>query len=116
MISFEHVTYTYPGAQHPVLSDLNLTIEDGELVLVVGNSGAGKSTLLRCLNGLVPHFYGGTISGTIHVQGLNPVRAQPRGMSPTVGFVFQDPEAQFVVDTPCPKRRCASESRRFSIN
>ena len=99
MITFEHVTYAYPGAQRPVLSDLNLTIVDGELVLVVGNSGAGKSTLLRCLNGLVPHFYGGTISGTIHVQGLDPVRAQPREMSTVVGFVFQDPEAQFVVDT-----------------
>jgi len=99
MITFEHVTYTYPGAQRPVLKDLNLEIADGEFVLVVGKSGAGKSTLLRCINGLVPHFYGGTISGTIRVQGLDPVRCQPRGMSTTVGFVFQDPEAQFVVDT-----------------
>ena len=99
MITLEHVTYAYPGAQRPVLNDLNLKIADGEFVLVVGNSGAGKSTLLRCLNGLVPHFYGGTISGAIRVQGLDPVRSQPREMSTTVGFVFQDPEAQFVVDT-----------------
>jgi energy-coupling factor transporter ATP-binding protein EcfA2 len=99
MITFEHVTYTYPDAPAPVLRDLNLEIEDGAFVLVVGNSGAGKSTLLRCLNGLVPHFYGGTISGKIRVQGQDPLTAQPRQMSATVGFVFQDPEAQFVVDT-----------------
>jgi energy-coupling factor transport system ATP-binding protein len=99
MITLDHVTYTYPGAERPVLNDLRLEIGDGEFVLVVGNSGAGKSTLLRTLNGLVPHFYGGTISGSIRVQGQDPVRAQPRGMSSTVGFVFQDPESQFVVDT-----------------
>jgi energy-coupling factor transport system ATP-binding protein len=99
MITFENVTYTYPDAAQPVLWNLNLRIAEGAFVLLIGNSGSGKSTLLRCLNGLVPHFYGGSISGTIRVQGQDPVQAQPRQMSATVGFVFQDPEAQFVVDT-----------------
>jgi len=99
MITFVDVSYSYPDAPAPALQDLTLHIRDGEFVLVVGNSGAGKSTFLRCLNGLVPHFYGGKIGGSISVLGLDPIRSEPRQMSKTVGFVFQDPEAQFVVDT-----------------
>lgn len=82
-----------------MLREINLQIEPGTLVLVIGASGAGKSTLLRCLNGLVPHFYGGSISGLVRVAGENPIERQPRGMSRYVGLVFQDPETQFVVDT-----------------
>jgi energy-coupling factor transport system ATP-binding protein len=75
-----------------------LDITDGEFVLVAGPSGAGKSTLLRCLNGLVPHFTGGTVRGELSVGGLDPVRDGPSSLSRVVGFVFQDPESQFVVD------------------
>ena len=98
MISFKDVTFSYPGASHPALQSLNLEIPAGSFVLVMGPSGSGKSTLLRCLNGLVPHFSGGTLNGTIRVAGIDPVKASPQGMSRHVGFVFQDPEAQFVVD------------------
>ena len=82
----------------PILRDLTLEIEEGEFLLVMGPSGAGKSTLLRCLNGLVPHFYGGTVAGRVRVDGRDPVALGPRGMADLVGFVLQDPEAQFVVD------------------
>jgi energy-coupling factor transport system ATP-binding protein len=99
MIHLEHVTYYYPDTFTPVLDNLNLSITDGEFVLLVGPSGCGKSTLLRCLNGLVPHFYGGQLNGTVRVAGLDPSHEEPRRMSNIVGFVFQDPEAQFVVDT-----------------
>ena len=98
MIRFDHLTYRYPGAGADVLQDVSLNIGEGEFLLVVGPSGAGKSTLLRCLNGLVPHFYGGTLSGTVGVAGRDPVAVGPQGMADAVGFVLQDPEAQFVVD------------------
>lgn len=96
MIRLERVSYTYPEAPGPALSDLNLEVAAGEFLLVTGPSGSGKSTLLRCLNGLVPHFYGGTFSGTVHVLGHDPVAEGPAAMSPLVGFVFQSPEAQCV--------------------
>jgi len=98
MIEFSHLTYSYPGTEATILQDLSLDVVEGEFLLVMGPSGAGKSTLLRCLNGLVPHFYGGTLSGTIRVDGRDPVALGPRGMADIVGFVLQDPEAQFVVD------------------
>lgn len=99
MITLSHVTYTYPDQTGPALADFSVELHPGEFVLVVGPSGAGKSTFLRSLNGLVPHFYGGQWAGVIDVMGRNPVALAPKGMADLVGFVFQDPEAQFVVDT-----------------
>jgi len=93
-----NVCYTYPGTAQPALDNCSLTLPAGEFVIVTGASGSGKSTLLRCLNGLVPHFSGGVLSGAVRVFGLDPVVATPRTMSRHVGFVFQDPETQFVVD------------------
>lgn len=98
MIHFEHVTFTYPEASRPALRQVSLDIPEAQLCLIIGPSGAGKSTLLRCTNGLVPHFSGGTLTGSIRVNGLDPVQLSPQIMSRHVGFVFQDPEAQFVVD------------------
>jgi len=98
MIEFDHASYTYPGAAEPALSDVCLRIEEGDFVLVVGASGSGKSTLLRCINGLVPHFYGGSFGGAVRVAGLDTRTHEPRDLAATAGFVFQDPEAQMVVE------------------
>jgi energy-coupling factor transport system ATP-binding protein len=98
IICIEELTYRYPGAENPALRDFSLQVEEGEFLLVCGVSGAGKSTLLRLLNGLVPHFYGGELSGSVRVAGHDPVEVGPGEMSDTVGLVFQDPEAQFVAE------------------
>jgi energy-coupling factor transport system ATP-binding protein len=99
LIHLDRVSYVYPDQLLPALSDFSVSIRPGEFVLVVGPSGVGKSTFLRSLNGLVPHFYGGTWAGRVAVLGRDPLVETPRGMADLVGFVFQDPEAQFVVDT-----------------
>jgi energy-coupling factor transporter ATP-binding protein EcfA2 len=98
MIRFEHVSFWYSGSERPALRDVSFFLPEGTFTLMTGPSGAGKSTLLRCLNGLVPHFSGGLLEGNISVNGLNPVVESPKVMSRHVGFVFQDPEAQFVMD------------------
>jgi energy-coupling factor transport system ATP-binding protein len=98
VITISNLSFTYPGARVPALQGVTLQIPDGELCLVMGPSGSGKSTLLRCINGLVPHFSGGSLSGKIRVNELDPAALSPREMSRMVGFVFQDPETQFVVD------------------
>jgi len=98
MIDIQRLSYSYPNADRPALQDVSLSIDEGEFVLLAGSSGSGKSTLLRCLNGLVPHFSGGRLSGQVRVAGHDPVLAGPQILSRHVGFVFQDPESQFVVD------------------
>ena len=98
MIELSAVSFQYSGNPHPALSNVSFWIPPGTLTLVAGPSGSGKSTLLRCLNGLVPHFSGGQIGGQVRVFGLDPVALGPQGMAQTVGFVFQEPEAQFVYD------------------
>lgn len=98
MIEVEGLTYTYPNQDAAVLGGIDWTIRDGEFVLVAGPSGSGKSTLLRSLNGLVPHFTGGRISGRVSVYGLDPLVAGPRRLSSVVGFVSQNPEASAVLD------------------
>jgi energy-coupling factor transporter ATP-binding protein EcfA2 len=99
LIEWQGLTFQYSRAESAVLQGVHLSISEGDFVLVAGPSGAGKSTLLRTMNALVPHFSGGRISGRVQVAGRNPIEEGPRTMSRVVGFVQQDPEAQFVVDT-----------------
>lgn len=114
MIKISHLSYQYPQASQPLLKDITLTIQPGTLTLVTGSSGSGKSTFLRCVNGLVPHFTGGMIDGSIDVFGSNPIIEGPNGLAEKVGFVFQEPEAQFVFDTIEDEIAFALENRGFS--
>ncbi|MCW2782929.1 MAG: energy-coupling factor transporter ATP-binding protein, partial [Marmoricola sp.] len=98
-IVFDSVSMAYDGADAPVLRDVDLTVEEGELVLVVGRTGSGKSTLLGAVNGLVPHFTGGRLGGRVLVHGRDTRAHRPRDLADLVGVVGQDPLAGFVTDT-----------------
>ncbi|MFI8293599.1 ABC transporter ATP-binding protein [Streptomyces sp. NPDC085614] len=99
MIRFENVSVTYAERGAPTLRDLDLTVPEGELVLLVGPSGVGKSTLLGAVSGLVPHFTGGTLTGRVTVAGRDTRTHKPRELADVVGTVGQDPQAHFVTDT-----------------
>jgi energy-coupling factor transport system ATP-binding protein len=99
VIRFDHVSFAYPGDERPALSDVDLTVPEGELCLVVGHTGSGKSTLLRAVNGLVPRFTGGLLTGTVTVDGRSTAEHPPRELADVVGLVGQDPAAGFVTDT-----------------
>ncbi|TDB97415.1 ABC transporter ATP-binding protein [Micromonospora fluostatini] len=99
MIDFDRVTVHYADHGEPPLRDVTLHIPEGELCLVAGRTGTGKSTLLRAINGLVPHFTGGTLHGTVTVHGRDTRSHPPRDLADVVGIVGQDPLAGFVTDT-----------------
>lgn len=99
MIEFDRVTITYPEVSQPALVDVNIHIPEGELALVVGPTGSGKSTLLGMINGLVPHFTGGSLRGRVSIAGRDTEGNPPRELADVVGVVSQDPLAGFVTDT-----------------
>jgi energy-coupling factor transport system ATP-binding protein len=99
VIRFDRVSITYPDRDEPTLRDVELTIDEGELCVVVGRTGVGKSTLLGCINGLVPHFSGGNLRGSVSVDGRRTSDQPPREFAELVGVVGQDPLAGFVTDT-----------------
>jgi energy-coupling factor transporter ATPase len=88
------LSYTYPNAPKPSIQDVSLKIDKGEFVILTGPSGCGKTTLCRCLNGLIPHFYQGTLEGKIVVAELNVAEHPIHELALHVGLVFQNPENQ----------------------
>jgi energy-coupling factor transport system ATP-binding protein len=99
MIVFDNTSFRYTKEQDS-LKNIELTINEGEVVLVCGPSGCGKSTLVRCVNGLIPHFYQGQMNGRVMVNGTDVSKTTLRKLSRHVGTVFQNPRSQFFnVDT-----------------
>ena len=99
MIKFSNVSLIYPNSTTTVLENLNLEIQEGELVLVIGSTGSGKSSLLRLINGLVPHHTGGILAGDVSVNGVSTQMVKPGGMAHLIGIVGQNPANTFVADT-----------------
>ncbi len=111
ILSFEHVTYRYPGVASPALHDVSLEIHPGELCLVAGLSGHGKSTLLRAACGLVPHFHGGRFAGRVQLAGLDTREHPPARLGAVAGALFQDPETQLVTSSVRSELALSLESR-----
>ena len=97
LLSFERVSYRYPGADRAALDAVELRIFEGELVVLAGASASGKSTLLRAAAALVPHFHGGEFGGRVVAGGLDTRKHGPADISAVASSVFQDPEAQAVM-------------------
>jgi len=98
MITFSNVSLIYPQATKTILEDLSFQIEEGEMVLVMGETGSGKSSLLRLINGLVPHHTGGILAGDISVDGISTRSVRPGSLAHLVGIVGQNPINGFVTD------------------
>ena len=100
MIELKQVSFTYQGQEHDGLRDIDLTIADGECVLLCGRSGCGKTTITRLVNGLIPQFYQGELQGRVLVDGQEISSLPMYQIAAKVGSVFQNPRTQFFnVDT-----------------
>ena len=96
VIEFKDFGFRYRVQAEQTLKNINLTIYEGEKVLIVGPSGSGKSTLAHCLNGLVPFYYNGEISGSLKIDGEDISNKNIFELSQIVGTVLQDPDSQFI--------------------
>ncbi len=114
ILSFDRVTYRYPGVESPALDEVSLEIQPGELCLLAGLSGQGKSTLLRAACGLVPHFYGGRFAGQVTLAGLDTREHGPARLGTVAGALFQDPETQLVTSSVRAELALSLESRGHS--
>jgi energy-coupling factor transport system ATP-binding protein len=96
VIQFSNFSFRYSAQKYPTLKNINLTIYEGEKVLIIGPSGSGKSTLGYCINGLIPQSYPGTIEGELTVKGMDPSQTPIHQLSKSIGTVLQDTDGQFV--------------------
>jgi energy-coupling factor transport system ATP-binding protein len=111
ILTFEDVTYRYPGIDAPALDGVSFELEPGQFCLLAGLSGQGKSTLLRAACGLVPHFHGGRFAGQVALAGLSSREHGPARLGSFAGALFQDPETQLVTSTVRAELALALESR-----
>ncbi|MGI8313835.1 energy-coupling factor ABC transporter ATP-binding protein [Halobacillus mangrovi] len=93
-IEVKDLTFRYPDTEGDTLKDINFSIENGEILGIIGPTGAGKSTLAMCINGLVPQVINGEMEGQVTVRGIDVHESNVAAMSEHVGFVFQEPENQ----------------------
>ncbi|MBY0687386.1 ATP-binding cassette domain-containing protein [Microbacterium marinilacus] len=99
MVEIEHLSFRYPGASSDTLRNVDLRIEHGDFVAVVGGNGSGKTTLCKTFNGLVPHYWSGEFAGTVRVDGVDTWESSVAALSHRVGYVYQDFQNQLVRPT-----------------
>lgn len=95
IINFSNVGFRYDKDMELVLKDIDLEIKRGEFILITGESGSGKTTLANCINGLVPYFHEGELSGSVQIMGKDTRDLSISEIGEMVGSVFQDPRSQF---------------------
>lgn len=95
MIELKNITFFYPGQEWGGLQEVNLTVPNGECILLCGRSGCGKTTITRLVNGLIPRFYAGDLTGDILVNGRNIADLPMYEIAEHIGSVFQNPRTQF---------------------
>lgn len=108
IISIKDLTFTYPGAASPTLRNLSLEVAEGDFLAIMGANGCGKSTLCKAMNGIIPQFIVGDMTGSLKVSGLEAAKTPLGELAQHVGYVYQDFENQLVRPTVLDEASFAS--------
>lgn len=114
LLQIENLSWKYEGSTELALDKINLEINKGEFMTIMGRTGAGKSTLCKCINSLIPRRSRGAIKGTVKIAGLDTKKSNFYEITDKVGIVFQDPETQFVMMTVEDEIALGLENKGFS--
>lgn len=114
IIRMENVSYTYPFQNENAIKSFSMEVGKGEAILLTGASGCGKSTIIRLINGLAPHFFGGTVQGRVIIDGKDTRELRLHELASKVGTLFQDPEQQFFTLNASDEIAFAHECRQVA--
>ena len=113
MIELEQVSFRYAEMETQALRNISLKIDRGKCMVLSGSSGCGKTTVTRLINGLIPSFYPGELSGTVKIDGEDIAGREPHELAAQIGSVFQNPRTQFFNTDTCeiPRRHLPETAR-----
>jgi energy-coupling factor transporter ATP-binding protein EcfA2 len=114
-LAIEGATYRYAGAAQPSLRDVDLVLEPGRVIGVVGANGAGKSTLCLCAVGLAPSTIGGELTGRVLIDGLDTAKSAHHELAQQVGILFQEPSTQITSSAPSVWEEIAFGPRNLAL-
>lgn len=95
VIDFDNVSFSYGTQTEGSLRNINFKVKEGEFILLTGQSGSGKTTVTRLINGLIPHFFEGVLTGTVKVLGSDIKTITPGELGKNIASIFQNPRSQF---------------------
>ena len=114
VISVEHLSFSYPFSEEPVLRDIQLDVKRGDFLVVTGPNGAGKTTLLMAMAGAVPHYYGGTMTGMVFTDGKATTQTSIAELAYSIGVILSDYTSQIVTLTVGEEMAFTLENHGFS--
>lgn len=114
VINVEDFTFSYPFAEKPALTDVNLDVHKGDFLVVTGPNGAGKTTLLMAMAGAVPHYYGGTMHGMVFTDGKATTQTNISELASSIGVILADYTAQIVTLTVGEEMAFTLENHGFT--
>lgn len=110
IVDFDDVSFSYGTQTEGSLKHINLKIEEGECIVLTGQSGCGKTTIMRLINGLIPHFFEGSLTGCVKILGKDTKTTSVGELGRNIASIFQNPRSQFFTTNTTAEAAFACEN------